>query len=284
MDSPGEESYVRFSVSGVTGAVQSATLRFFVGNGSSDGPSLYNTDSSWSETGITWNNRPAPAGGVIADVGTITVNTWAEYDLTGQVTGDGTYDFVLLPDSSNGVRFDSREASSPPELVLTFGGGPTNQAPDVTITGPTTTTFTQGDTVDFAATATDAEDGDLTASLVWASDLDGAIGSGGSFTTDGLPAGVHTITAEVTDSGGAVGSDITTITVTATANQAPVVTITGPTMVRRSLKATLSASPAPPPIPKTVMLTASLVWASSLDGAIGSGGSFTTNGLSARGS
>ena len=53
----------------------------------------------------------------------MTVDTWAEYDLTGQVTGDGIYDFVFLPDSSNGVRFNSREGSSPPELVLTFGGG-----------------------------------------------------------------------------------------------------------------------------------------------------------------
>ena len=114
VDSPGEESYIRFSVSGVTGTVQTATLRLFVRNGSSNGPSLYNTASSWTETGITWNNRPAPTGGAIADVGTVTVNTWAEYDLTGQVTGNGTYDFVLLPDSRNGVRFNSREANSPP--------------------------------------------------------------------------------------------------------------------------------------------------------------------------
>ena len=51
VDSPGEESYVRFSVSGVTGAVQSATLRLFVRNGSSNGPSLYNTATAGPRLG-----------------------------------------------------------------------------------------------------------------------------------------------------------------------------------------------------------------------------------------
>ena len=120
VDSPGEESYIRFTVTGVSGAVQSATLRLFVTNGSSNGPSLYATDNSWTETGITWNNRPAPTTGALADVGSVAADFWAEYDLTAHVTGDGTYSFVFLPDSTNGVRFDSREGDSPPELVLTF--------------------------------------------------------------------------------------------------------------------------------------------------------------------
>jgi hypothetical protein len=76
VDSPGQESYIRFSVTGVTGAVQNATLRLFVTNGSSNGPSLYLTDNSWTETGITWNNRPAPTSGMIADVAAVTAGTW----------------------------------------------------------------------------------------------------------------------------------------------------------------------------------------------------------------
>ena len=120
VDSPGEESYIRFSISGVTGTVQNATLRLFVTNGSSNGPSIYATDNSWTETGITWNNRPAPTTGALANVDAMTTGTWTEYDLSGYVTGDGTYNFVFLPDSTNGVRFDSRENGSPPELVLTL--------------------------------------------------------------------------------------------------------------------------------------------------------------------
>jgi len=97
-------------------------LRLFVTNASSDGPAVYATDNSWTETGITWNNRPAATGGLIADIGPIEAGIWIEYDLTGQISGDGNYSFVLLPDSSNGVTFDSRETTSPPELVLTFAG------------------------------------------------------------------------------------------------------------------------------------------------------------------
>jgi hypothetical protein len=122
VDNPGQESYVRFTVSGVTGPIQNAKLRLFVTNGSSNGPSLYLTSSSWTETGITWNNRPAPTSGAIANVGAITANGWAEFDITAVVTGNGTYDFVLLPDSTSGVTFTSREgtASSRPQLVLTL--------------------------------------------------------------------------------------------------------------------------------------------------------------------
>ena len=61
-------------------------------------------------------------------------------------------------------------------------------------------------------TATD-EDGDLAASLAWSSSLDGAIGSGASFSTTTLSLGSHTITASVTDSGGTPnGGDDTSAT------------------------------------------------------------------------
>src|SRR4030042_493829 len=139
IDNPGEESYIRFTVSGVTSGLPSATLRLFVTNGSSNGPSLYLTDNSWTETGITWNNRPAPTSGVIADVGAVTASTWAEFNVTAQVTGNGTYNLVLLPDSTNGVPFPSREGAvgSQPQLVLTFASGPAPTPTDTPI--PTNT-------------------------------------------------------------------------------------------------------------------------------------------------
>lgn len=120
VDSPGEESYLRFTVSGVSGSIQSATLRLFVTNGSSNGPSIYGTDNTWTETGITWNNRPSPTTGAIANIATATAGAWVESNVTAYVTGDGTYNFVFLPDSTSGVTFNSREGTSPPQLVLNF--------------------------------------------------------------------------------------------------------------------------------------------------------------------
>ena len=94
------------------------------------------------------------------------------------------------------------------------GGTTGNTAPTVSISAPADgSVVTEGDAVTFSGSASDAEDGDLSGSLVWTSDLDGQIGTGASFTTSGLSVGGHTVTASVTDSGGANGSDAVGITV-----------------------------------------------------------------------
>ena len=67
--------------------------------------------------------------------------------------------------------------------------------------------------ITFMGTASDAEDGDVTANLAWVSDLDGALGTGGSFSRSDLSVGVHTITATVTDSAALDGSDDIIVTI-----------------------------------------------------------------------
>jgi hypothetical protein len=91
---------------------------------------------------------------------------------------------------------------------------PPNEPPTVYITSPSDgSTFGSGDTILFEGTASDPEDGDLAASLVWTSNIeDGQIGTGSSFSTT-LSDGTHTITAKVTDSGGKTGSASIDITV-----------------------------------------------------------------------
>ena len=90
---------------------------------------------------------------------------------------------------------------------------PTNTPPTVSITIPAdVSTFESGAVISFIGTASDTKDGDLTASLVWASSIDGQIGTGGSFSTT-LSDDTHTITANVTDSGGETGSASIDITV-----------------------------------------------------------------------
>lgn len=115
------QSYVRFTVSGVAGVVQSARLRIYTtANSSTNGPAIYSANNSWTETGITWNNRPARTSGAIDNKGAIAKNTWVEYTVTPQVAGNGTYSFVLVGDSSDEVRFSSSEGSNPLQLVITF--------------------------------------------------------------------------------------------------------------------------------------------------------------------
>jgi len=113
-------------------------------------------------------------------------------------------------------------------------GAPVNNPPTVTITSPAGgSTFESGATIDFAGTANDTEDGDLTASLVWTSSIEvGEIGTGGSFSAT-LSDGVHTITASVTDSGGETGSDSVTITVGTLATLSVTVTTDSPSYAHR---------------------------------------------------
>ncbi len=100
-----------------------------------------------------------------------------------------------------------------------------NTAPSVTVNEPIDgSSFDYDASITFSGSATDSEDGDLTVDILWKSNLDGNIGSGGSFTAN-LSVGTHTITASVTDSGGLVGSTSFVVTVNTNSELTPIVTI-----------------------------------------------------------
>ena len=115
------EAFLRFAVNGLTGSVTSAKLRLYASDGSSNGPAVYAASNDWSETGVTWTNRPATIGGAVDDLGAITKDTWVEWDVTPLVTGNGTYTFAIIPTSSDGADFHSREGANKPQLVVTTG-------------------------------------------------------------------------------------------------------------------------------------------------------------------
>ena len=63
------ESVLRFDVSGLTGSVTSATLYLYAYEGTSDGPYVYKATGTWSESSVTWTNRPRSSGGRMDDAG-----------------------------------------------------------------------------------------------------------------------------------------------------------------------------------------------------------------------
>lgn len=88
-----------------------------------------------------------------------------------------------------------------------------NTTPSVSISAPTNNSnVAAGATVSFSGSATDPEEGNITARLVWASNLDGPIGMGGSF-SKALSSGTHNVSATVTDGGGATASRNVTVIV-----------------------------------------------------------------------
>jgi myo-inositol-hexaphosphate 3-phosphohydrolase len=159
--SPAEESYLRFSVAGLPGAVQGAKLRLYATNGSTNGPAVYGTGTAWDEAAITWaSGRPARTTGVVADAAAVPSGTWVEYDVTSLVTGNGPVSFNLAPTSSDGTDVSSREATTNrPQLVVTAAGSG-DPDPDTTPPAVTSTTPTDGATgigVGTAVTATFSE-------------------------------------------------------------------------------------------------------------------------------
>ena len=115
-------SYVKFTVAGVGGDVTAAKLRLHVADAGPDGGRVHLVANTWTESGITWNNAPAIGGTPLSSVGAVTLGTWAEFDVSSAVGGNGTYSFGLLNSNGDSVLYTSKEGLEPPELVLTIAG------------------------------------------------------------------------------------------------------------------------------------------------------------------
>ena len=147
--SPALETYLRFAVDGVDDAVERATLRVYAYDGSTDGPAVYGTGSTWEESAITWDTRPPPVGSALDDRGEVGEDTWVEYDVTSLVVGNGRYDFILAPTSTDGVDFYGREhEDNGPRLVVEVSpGGGTDASTSSPAATPAVTPTAAGDTV-----------------------------------------------------------------------------------------------------------------------------------------
>lgn len=169
----------------------------------------------------------APANGSVFDDGasvtfTATAADAEDGDLSGDVSWSSDLDGALGTGASIVTSTLSLGVHTITASVADSLGEPASDAitvtinapPVVTVTAPAGgSTFGTGDAITFSASAVDPEDGDISAALVWTSDLEGVIGSGGSFATTALSAGTHLVTASVTDSLGASDADAVTVIV-----------------------------------------------------------------------
>jgi hypothetical protein len=139
---------------------------------------------------------------------------FGDYHVTAGSPLEGDKLSWLLPFDLAG---EPRDADNNATGVYVFGTATVgNTAPSVSITSPTTGSTTTSPAT-LTGTATDAQDGDLSALIVWTSSIDGPLGTGASISAP-LSVGTHTITATVTDTGAL--DDDTTISLTITAPSA----------------------------------------------------------------
>jgi len=141
-NSPVRRLFLKFTVSGVSGTVSNAKLRLHVddiGNGGSPSGGTFKamTNTTWSETGVTWNNQPAIDGATLGSLGSVSRNTWYEIDVTAAVTGNGTYSFAGTTANSDGAYYDSRETgTTAPQLVITDSAPSPSPSPSSTTSPP----------------------------------------------------------------------------------------------------------------------------------------------------
>lgn len=121
--SPSEAALLKFSVSGVgAGRVARAVLRLYNLNSSLRGGEFYAVaNTAWSESTVTWNNRPTQTLPPLTSLGRVTPGTWYEVDVTPVVTGDGLVSFLIDTYSGDGAWYASKEGAVglAPQLIVT---------------------------------------------------------------------------------------------------------------------------------------------------------------------
>lgn len=123
--SPLTLSYLRFVVPSSATGVARARLRLYVADPSSGGAVLFPAGNNWTESGVTYQSRPARTGPEAARTGAVSSGRYVELDVTSLVTGPGTVTFELAGANGDGVDFKSRNSTSNrPELVIDTGTPP----------------------------------------------------------------------------------------------------------------------------------------------------------------
>ena len=151
--SPVRRLLLKFTVPNLGGRpVQSAKVRLYSVDTSTIGGVFHRVaDSSWSESGVTWNNQPTADTATLASLGSVQNGQTYEFDVRSLVTGPGTYSIEGDSSTGDGAYYSSKEGSVPPELVLTLGPAPDTTRP----TAPTNLAATpvSGTRVDLSWTA-----------------------------------------------------------------------------------------------------------------------------------
>ena len=124
--SPEQIAYLKFNIPSGTDLTQGVKLKIFAQSNHSTGLTSYSvSDTSWTETGITYQNAPSVGAGS-GKSGPLAASTWAEIDVASAVKSTGTVSIALKTPSSTALRITSREGTNKPQLVI---GGTTAPPP-----------------------------------------------------------------------------------------------------------------------------------------------------------
>lgn len=100
--------------------VEGATLRLHAIDGSRFGGAVYRVETPWDEASLAFGNAPALVGATVRSANLAITGAWVEFDLAGQVSGDGTFLLALISSSTDSAIYSSCEGTHPPDLWLTL--------------------------------------------------------------------------------------------------------------------------------------------------------------------
>jgi hypothetical protein len=154
-------SYLRFQVQGIAGRnVAGMRLRLRqLGSTNLGGRVFVVSGSSWTEAALTWANRPAIDGPLLATMGKVARNVDVEVSLGRPLTSDGTLVLAIDSTSTDGSDWASRESATPPRLSVDVEVPATTSSSSTSSPESTTTTLdpTTTTTVDPTTTTSTTE-------------------------------------------------------------------------------------------------------------------------------
>ncbi|MEE9426173.1 MAG: hypothetical protein V3V18_14525 [Methylococcales bacterium] len=162
---------------------------------------------AWSKINESGSKQRTPSiASVIQEI--IDRSGWNQKNaLTVIISGTGKREAISYDGNSNAAPILHVE------YVTNTVVSTTNNAPKLSIQGPVDgLKATVSDAINFIGSSDDDNDGDLSASLSWSSNLDGLLGKGGSVSAS-LSQGTHLITASSTDSDGLATSKTIQVTI-----------------------------------------------------------------------
>ena len=131
-------SFLRFNVQGITGTVNTVTLKLWVDTASSNTQTVFNTTSNpnWPEATTNGTNEPAIGSTAYGSAPASPAGAYKDISIPGSVSGNGFVTFALKSSGTTSAYFSSKEGAHAPQLVITqtvSGTAPTANAASATV-------------------------------------------------------------------------------------------------------------------------------------------------------
>jgi RHS repeat-associated protein len=226
------DSYLRYDLGAQTGVVATAKLRLYAAlsaTGSVATSAYAVSSTTWGETTITWNNKPARGSALGSATVNKTTYAWYEVDVSAYVKSELAagrkivgFAYHDAANTSPYIKANSREAANKPQLVIT-----PDVAPTVSLTAPTSgAVYTAPGTIALTASAADSDGTVAKVDFYNGATLIGtATAAPYSFTWANVPTGTYSLSAIATDN---LGVATTSAAVAVTVDVPPTIALTAP--------------------------------------------------------